>query len=438
METSLVIYATKQVFKKTYYAMSFYKESFGMQYSCLENMMFVDLTYVADTYPTRFIFYNSSYFLSSNHIIIMKAFFTRCGDSYFSRKAVIKGSTGTFTIYSFSTPCTVPLFSCVKNIQDLRFEKKLLGKPLFLKNQSVGGVVLLQIRMGSCRTAMHISNNLLMNHLFGFFIYWFWSNLLMMALSIFISAPKYSKAIFLYTLYGRHQDNFKFLKVHQCQKLSWLISMYSFTTEQMACTINAIFEGKISLDHTGPKGPLPEAVRIKIFSEDLLMKTKQAPQSWIGRYNKVIGGVYQDNTVYSQMKGLKTRSVINDGFYSLYSWILNKLDTTGPIFGKNNSVKLYLGMNHRISRFGSGLGLAIGKGVLKSGWEVINESNLGKSTNLACMKLIDFLVIWTDGGQRGCGLNWAIESKMIEMKEKKNQINNLLFFTHLGIPQHSP
>ena len=35
----------------------------------------------------------------------------------------------------------------------------------------------------------------------------------------------------------------------------------------------------------------------------MVLDNKQAPQSWIGRFNKVIGGVYQDTDVVE--KGLR-------------------------------------------------------------------------------------------------------------------------------------
>ena len=39
----------------------------------------------------------------------------------------------------------------------------------------------------------------------------------------------------------------------------------------------------------------------------MVLDTKQAPQSWIGRFNKVIGGVYQDTDVVEKGLGVQMR-----------------------------------------------------------------------------------------------------------------------------------
>ena len=39
----------------------------------------------------------------------------------------------------------------------------------------------------------------------------------------------------------------------------------------------------------------------------LLLDTEKAPQSWIGRFNKVIGGVYQDTDVVEKVLGVQMR-----------------------------------------------------------------------------------------------------------------------------------
>ena len=42
----------------------------------------------------------------------------------------------------------------------------------------------------------------------------------------------------------------------------------------------------------------------------MVLDTKQALQYWIGRFNKVIGGVYQDTDVVEKGLGVQMRTVV--------------------------------------------------------------------------------------------------------------------------------
>ena len=83
--------------------------------------------------------------------------------------------------------------------------------------------------------------------------------------------------------------------------------------------------------------PNLDVVKLKSVGEDLLLSvergewgklclsgvldTKQAPQSWIGRFNKVIGGVYQGTTVVGKWVGFRQKKGVEKVMDESGNWI---------------------------------------------------------------------------------------------------------------------